>query len=404
MMAAKRISPPAISLLVLLCVLASLGLPANSAGIETKLLKAAAIGVAVNAVANPLNKAINTVTFQGKAPYGVSTKVVPILSVGEKAYVGAAQVAGPSAYVKQCKVIYLYEDNFSQNEFRLKVLVPGASINPLAFKRVQKVGISAVIDVALDGRWHGQTVSRKMTAGDVVKAGAVAVAITAAAKPLNNAINAITKGLPANTKVVPILSIGDKAYIGGVQISGSSAAVSKVKTVYQYEDLFDGGKYRIKAFVPSAYNNPLKFTRVQGIGITALIDTSIADQQQIEQRKRVWWNQTARYPSIESVLKGSASAPPAVRPVPARDNGLHKGWYKGVGNQRRALPSSWIQRYRTLPEPDRAKFPDWWDRHQNEPPDRLERSWQDWRTACELERARTAHEKGAKPGRGHGKK
>jgi len=115
----------------------------EAADFDTKIFRAAAIGVAVNAAANPLNKFINTLTLNTKTPIGMSTKVVPILSVGEKGYVGAAQVAGPSSSVQSVKAVWLYEDNFSRNEFRLKVLVPSSSINPFQLKRVAKVGVSA---------------------------------------------------------------------------------------------------------------------------------------------------------------------------------------------------------------------------------------------------------------------
>ena len=259
-----------------------------TADLGTVILRAGAVGAVVQAAAPELDKFINTVTLKGNAPKGISTKVVPILSVGEKAYVGAAQVAGPGSSVKQVKAIWLYEDNFSQNEFRLKVLAPTASLNPLQFKRVRNVGISAVIDVALDGRWKGQTISRGIGLGDVLKVGVVAVAINAAAKPLNSAINSITGNSSANTKIVPIATIGDKAYIGGVQVTGAGSAVSTVKAVYQYENLFDNAKFRIKAFVPSKSSSPLKISRVQGFGITALIDTSIADQETVRERRRVW--------------------------------------------------------------------------------------------------------------------
>ncbi|HUV05482.1 MAG TPA: hypothetical protein VMX94_10295 [Armatimonadota bacterium] len=359
-----------LSLVILLvCAVSAALFPADqafAAGFDTKIFRAAAIGLVVKEASPGLNKFINTFTFQNKIPVGMSTKVVPILSVGEKGYVGAAQVAGPASTVKTVQAVWLYEDNFSQNEFRLKVLVPSASLNPFALKRVQKVGVSAIIDVALDGRWKGQTYSHAVHVGDILKAGVVAVAINAAAEPLNDAINGITKGSSASTKVVPIATIGDKAYIGGAQVSG--AAVKAVKAVYQYEEIFDGGKFRIKVFVPSNSTNPLKIKRVSGVGITALIDTSIADQERIRERERFWRTYPVRAGTIDLILADKFR----------HDRGLHLGWYIGRGNQRKHLTGVWADRYVGLSPDDREAFVVWWNAHHKDKPAALENRWREW--------------------------
>jgi hypothetical protein len=346
-----------------------------AAGFDTKIFRAAAVGVAVKSAGPSINKFVNSFTANNHIPIGMSTKVVPILSVGEKGYVGAAQVAGPQAYVNSTQAVWLYEDNFSQNEFRLKVLVPSSSLNPLELKRVQKVGVSAIIDVSLDGRWKGQTFSHSVRAGDVLKAGVMAIAINAAASPLNHAINSISHGSDSSTKVVPIATIGDKAYIGGVQVSGSASAVRSVKAVYQYEEIFSNGRYRIKVFVPSNSTSPLKITRVAGIGITALIDTSIADQQRIREREQYWRTYRPGYRGIDVILgdrfRGDIE--------PRHDQGLHKGWYIGKGNQRKMLAGTWIDRYRGLrSEDDRDAFVIFWNTHYKENPKDLEKHWNEW--------------------------
>jgi hypothetical protein len=309
---------------------------AVAAAFSTKIFRAAAIGTAVAAISPQLNKFVNTITFNSKLPYGTTTKVVPILSVGEKGYIGAAQVAGPSSYVGQVKAVWAYDDNFSNNEFRLRILVPSNSYNPLTLNKVQKVGITAVIDVALDGRYQNETLSRSISTRDVIKAGVVAVAISAASKPLNSAINTVTRGLSANTKVVPILSVGEKAYIGGVQVSGSSGLVSQVKAALQYEAAFDTGKYRVKAFVPISSINPLKTSRVQSVGITAIIDTSIADQERVRERERYWRTARTAYRPMDTILKNRFRDD--IYPPVRHDNGLHKGWYIGKGNQKQSKP------------------------------------------------------------------
>lgn len=353
----------------------------EAADFDTKLFRAAAIGVAVNSAANPLNKFINTITLNTKVPIGMSTKVVPILSVGEKGYVGAAQVAGPASSVQSVKAVWLYEDSFSRNEFRLKVLVPSSSVNPFQLKRVPKVGVSAIIDVSLDGRWKGQTYSRSVKAGDVIKAGVVAVAVNAAADPLNKAINAISMNSSTGTKVVPIITIGDKAYIGGVQVSGSSTAVRSVKAVYQYEDVFDGGKFRVKAFVPADSTNPLKIKRVAGVGITALIDTSIARQEDIHARE--WRSWKCNYRSIDGILSDRFRGD-----VERDDNGRHLGWYIGKGNQRKQLTGVWAERYGKMDTKDRAAFEVWYLKYGHLKPSDLEKKYGEW--SKERAKARSA--------------
>ncbi len=345
------------------------GQPVHAADFDTKIFRAAAIGLAVDAVSPSLNKFINTFTFNNKIPVGMSTKVVPILSVGEKGYAGAAQVAGPQSLVKTVKSVWAYEDNFSGNEFRLKVLVPSSSLNPFGLKRVQKVGVSAVVDVSLDGRWKGQTFSRSVGVGEILKAGAVALAVKAAAGPLNNAINAVSGGSSASTKVVPIATIGDKAYIGGAQVSGSSTAIKSVKVVYQYEEIFDGGKFRIKALVPSNSSSPLSIKRVGGAGITALIDTSIADQERI--REREWRDHRVRYAPIDVAVRNRFDDG-------RHDRGRHLGWYIGKGNQRKRLAGVWTERYIALSPEDRYKFEEWYHKRHKDNPEQLEKRWQEW--------------------------
>lgn len=348
-----------------------------AADFGTEIFRAAAIGLAVKAASADLNKAINALTFQNKVPAGMSTKVVPILSVGEKGYVGAAQVAGPQSYVNSVQAVWLYEDNFSQNEFRLKVYVPSASLNPLELKRVQKVGISAIVDVSLDGRWKSQTYSRSVGAGDILKAGVVAVAINAAADPLNKAINSIAGGWNTSTKVVPVATIGDKAYIGGAQVAGAASSLGKVKAVYQYEDIFDGGKFRIKAFVPSNSTNPLQISRVSGIGLTALIDTSIADQQRIRERQDYWRTAEVKYAPLNTRLQERFKDDIVVL-EPRHDRGLHLGWYIGKGNQKKYLTGVWAQRYRALGDKDKEDFAAWWYEHEKDKPEVREKNWKTW--------------------------
>ncbi len=254
--------------------------PAGAASFGGKALKGVAIGYVVKQSAGALDSFINKVTLQRGVAHNLDTKVVPILSVGEKGYVGAVQIAGPWAYVNEVKAVFQYEQNFDNGRYRIKALVPSGSLNPLQLKRIEKVGVTALIDVSLSGGLKNEYYGNGVGASQIIRAAAVAVGVKAVANPLNKFINTITFNKGVATAVVPMASFGEKAYIGGVQISGSARTFDDVKAVWQYEDLFKNGQFRVKILVPSNSINPLKLKRVQGVGITAVIDTSIADQKE----------------------------------------------------------------------------------------------------------------------------
>ena len=73
------------------------------------------------------------------------------------------------------------------------------------------------------------------------------------------------------TKVVPILSGGTGKYIGAVQVVGPSGQVDKVKAVAQIEGEFNNIA-RAKALIPVATTDVTNLSRVQGVGVSAIID------------------------------------------------------------------------------------------------------------------------------------
>ena len=251
-----------------------------------QVIKGLAVAYAVKQSSKQLDKFINTVTLRNKVPQRLATKVVPILSVGERGYVGGAQVVGPRAMVDKVQVVWQYEEGFQRGEFRIKALVPSADLNPLKLKRVDKVSMAALIDVDLQNGYESYTRSAGLTGTRVLRAAAVAGIVLAAAKPLNQFINTVTFNKGVNTKVVPQASFGETAYIGGAQITGPAAGVNQVKAVFEYWDSFDKGRYRVRAIVPVNGIDPTKIKRVEGVGTVALIDTSIQRQENIVQRPR----------------------------------------------------------------------------------------------------------------------
>lgn len=115
----------------------------------TDLIGVVGGGFLVSAIAGPANDFINTITFNQKIGVTETTKVVPIVSIGSGTAIGAAQVAGPKAAVNRTRAVAQIETAF-QGRLRIKILVPMDSDNPLqGIRRVQGVGVSAVIDFRL---------------------------------------------------------------------------------------------------------------------------------------------------------------------------------------------------------------------------------------------------------------
>ena len=119
--------------------------------------------------------------------------------------------------------------------------------------------------------------------GDILKKGALIVGggalVKALAEPLDDFINTVTFNRNAKfqgyTKVVPIVSIGDGTHIGAAQVGGQAkSAVERTQAAAQLEAEFKG--VRIRILIPIDSVNPIeKFNRVQGVGVTAMIDADI---------------------------------------------------------------------------------------------------------------------------------
>ena len=119
--------------------------------------------------------------------------------------------------------------------------------------------------------------------GDILKKGALIVGggalVKALAEPLNDFINTVTFNRNAKfqgyTKVVPIVSIGDGTHIGAAQVGGQAkSAVERTQAAAQLEAEFKG--VRVRILIPIDSINPIeRFNRVQGVGVTAMIDADI---------------------------------------------------------------------------------------------------------------------------------
>lgn len=119
--------------------------------------------------------------------------------------------------------------------------------------------------------------TQALSIGSILKTGGIGFAVDRMAEPLNNFINSLlakqNAGTEYATKVVPIVSVGSTSHVGAAQVTGPSDLVEKTKAVLQVEGDFSG--FRVKAVVPIDSQNPAKFSRVQGIGVSAIIDINI---------------------------------------------------------------------------------------------------------------------------------
>ena len=109
--------------------------------------KVGGIGFLVDKYGASINSAINSVMMKEGAGTNYATKVVPIVSIGNKGYIGAAQVIGDADQVEKVEAVGQLEVSWNDKLFRIKGLIPMNSKNPTNFSRVQGVGVSAVIDV-----------------------------------------------------------------------------------------------------------------------------------------------------------------------------------------------------------------------------------------------------------------
>ncbi len=114
-----------------------------------RVLKAGGIALVVDRLGKDIDKFINGLT-NTKPDKNFATKVVPIISVGSGAYVGAVQVMGPPQAVNKVQAVAQLEGNFMGREVRVRALIPISTKNPgRNLDRVEGVGISAIVDIRI---------------------------------------------------------------------------------------------------------------------------------------------------------------------------------------------------------------------------------------------------------------
>ena len=111
-------------------------------------MKVGVFGFLVDKYGESIDNFLNTLLKQNNLSTTYSTKVVPIVSLGKGAHIGAAQVTGPSSEVERVEAVAQVEASFN-SVARVKGLVPIDSTNPASANRIQGVGVSAIIDLKI---------------------------------------------------------------------------------------------------------------------------------------------------------------------------------------------------------------------------------------------------------------
>ena len=114
--------------------------------------------------------------------------------------------------------------------------------------------------------------------GGMIKGGAIGLVIDEYGSSINSFLNKLLNqknlGTTYATKVVPIVSIGNGSRVGAAQVTGPTAEVDQVKAVAQVEGSFNNIA-RVKGLVPVNSANPVGASRIQGVGVSAIIDLKI---------------------------------------------------------------------------------------------------------------------------------
>ena len=125
-------------------------------------------------------------------------------------------------------------------------------------------------------------VAQAIDLGSILKVAGIGLLVDRFGPQLNSFINTLMmqhKAAPEfATKVVPILTVGvlgNSGYIGAAQVMGPQDLVDRVQAVVQVESSFNGNMFRVKGLIPIDSKVPVNFTRVSGVGVSAMIDVRI---------------------------------------------------------------------------------------------------------------------------------
>ena len=117
------------------------------------MLKEKGVSLALDHFSGKINDYVNE-NAPFKIEEGYETKIVPVVTVGSKGYIGAAQICGPKEQLEKCKAALTVEGQLASGAVRVQYLVPIDTNKPTSLDnvhRVQGVGVSARLDLGFPG-------------------------------------------------------------------------------------------------------------------------------------------------------------------------------------------------------------------------------------------------------------
>ena len=136
-----------VALVLMLVIGLTILLPSTASAqrLLEQALKLFGISYVVRQFGGDINNFVNKVVGQRGVKWEGTTKVVPIFSIGQGLFVGAAQVQGSTAQVDDVRAVGQVETTVSS--LRAKLLIPVNTSTPTKnVTRIKGVGISGLID------------------------------------------------------------------------------------------------------------------------------------------------------------------------------------------------------------------------------------------------------------------
>lgn len=253
---------------ILALALGGLGTAATAGGVG-ELVKGLAGAALIRSQAGTVDQLLDGVTLRHGHDDRRATRVVPGYSVGRKLYVGAYQVAGTPEAVKKVHAVFEVTGQVDGGKGRFAHLIPSVTGNPLDLKRVHGVSVVAAVESSLWGDVGTYPVGGSKNAA--LRAGLA----VAAAKTVGPGVDDFLRKAQATpgtieTRVVPILTFGEKSYVGLAQVTGPRA--SSTDAVLQLEEDL-GRKFKARIFIP--VDTRRGFARQAGVGVGTLVDMTL---------------------------------------------------------------------------------------------------------------------------------
>jgi hypothetical protein len=139
----SRVSIRFVAVLSVFLLLAGLAAPQIR-----ELIKVVGVAAAVRQLGPEMNRGFNRLTGHTDTPQ-LTTRVVPILSLGGHGAIGAAQIMGPRDAVRRTVAVFQPEVQMFGNEVRLRGLIPIASEDLRNIRRVNGVAVTGIVDLRL---------------------------------------------------------------------------------------------------------------------------------------------------------------------------------------------------------------------------------------------------------------